>query len=330
MVTIKDVAKEAGLAVSTVSRIMNNRGYISEDARRRVDEAMAKLNYQPNEMARSLQRKNSNIIGLIVPRIDHPYFAKVISCIEEEAYKHDYSVIIFNTQTKQQKQQASVDVCRQNRVAGIVMCTGILSVKGIEDMGIPVVGWERFVDSSSPVVECDNVQGGMLGAQHLIDVGCKHLMYLGTTTNMQMPGDFRYVGFKTACERAGMDFVSRTRPFDELPDSGYHDLTEDIIGLLKQYPETDGIMADSDTRAAQVLRACSELNISVPEQMKVVGYDDAIFSSQTNPPLTTIHQPVEEMAAHALDQIDRMISEDVVAKRVIFPVHLVIRESTVK
>lgn len=325
MATIKDVAQEAGLAVSTVSRILNNRGYISDSARKKVNDAMRKLNYQPNELARSLHRKNSNVIGLIVPSIDHPYFAKVINHIEDEAYKKDYRVLICNTQTKHQREQASVDICRQNRVGGIIMCTGQLSVRGFEDLGVPVVGWERFVDNSSPVIECDNVLGGKLAAEHLIEKGCKNILHIGTTTDLQMPGDYRCLGFDTVCEERGI------RHLDKLTqhiDSVQKDYTEEIMDILKAYPEVDGIFANNDILAAQAVRACNFLNIDVPGQVKIIGYDDIHFSRFTSPSLTTLHQPIQEMASHALTVLDAMINGEVVANRVVFPVTLIEREST--
>lgn len=325
MATIKDVAQEAGLAVSTVSRILNNRGYISESARQKVEEAMEKLNYQPNELARSLHRKNSNVIGLIVPTIDQPYFAKVIHHLEEEAYKKDFRILICNTQTKKKREQASIDVCRQNRVAGIIMCTGQLSVKGFEDLGVPVVGWERFIDISSPVIECDNVQGGMLAAQHLIDKGCRHLLHLGMATNLKMPGDYRFVGFRTVCEQNQIEYMDK---IPEYVDGFYADYTEEIKAVLEDNPQIDGIFANNDILASQAIRACSQMGLQIPEQIKIVGYDDIFFSNCMNPSLTTIHQPVKEMAVHAMDVLASMINGKTVASRVIFPVHLVEREST--
>lgn len=325
MATIKDVAQEAGLAVSTVSRILNNRGYISESARKKVEDAMEKLNYQPNELARSLHRKNSNVIGLIVPWINHPYFARVINCIEEEAYKNDYRVLICNTQTKEYGEQASIDICRQNRVAGIIMCTGQVSMRGVDDLGVPIVGWERFVDVSSPVIECDNVQGGMLAGEHLIGKGCKHLLHIGTSTDLKMPGDYRFVGFKTSCERHGIPILDKLTEYSGKIEIDY---TAEIREILEENPQIDGIFANNDMLAAHAIRACDQMGISVPDDLKIVGYDDNNLSALTSPSLTTVHQPVEEMAAHAVEVLDSMIQGKLVANRVVFPVYLVERESS--
>ena len=104
MATLKDVAKEAGLTVTTVSRIINNRGYISDKSREKVEQAMQKLNYQPNEVARSLSKQTTNTIGVIVPHISHPYFAELISQIEHYADKKNFKILLFNSRAKQEKE----------------------------------------------------------------------------------------------------------------------------------------------------------------------------------------------------------------------------------
>lgn len=129
MATLKDVAKEAGLTVGTVSRVLNNRGYISDDAREKVNGAMKKLNYHPNEVARSLQGKSTNTIGLIVPHIRHPYFAEMISNIENQAYKKGYRILLCNAQSIEEKEREYIDICTGNRVAGIILCSGTVSVE---------------------------------------------------------------------------------------------------------------------------------------------------------------------------------------------------------
>ena len=124
MATLKDVAKEAGLTVTTVSRVLNNRGYISDNARKKVAEAMKKLNYRPNELARSLQNKSSNTIGVIVPHIRHPYFSDMISNLENQAHKKGYKILLCNSQGKNEKMLEYVEMCTSNRVAGLILFSG--------------------------------------------------------------------------------------------------------------------------------------------------------------------------------------------------------------
>ena len=131
--TLKDVAKETGLTVSTVSRVLNNRGYISEETRKKVYEAMKKLNYRPNEVARSLSKQTTNTIGVIVPHIRHPYFAELISNLESQAYHYDHKILLFNSQEKNEKEWEYMEMCTSNRVAGVILCSGTV---GVEKSGV--------------------------------------------------------------------------------------------------------------------------------------------------------------------------------------------------
>ena len=153
MATLKDVAREAGLTVGTVSRVLNNRGYISENAREKVEEAMKKLNYRPNEVARSLSKSSSNTIGVIVPHIQHPYFTEMISNLENQAYKRGYKMLLCNSRSIQEKEREYIDICTGNKVAGIILCSGTVPVDVFDGIGIPVVTIERFLDNGTAAVE---------------------------------------------------------------------------------------------------------------------------------------------------------------------------------
>jgi len=325
MATLRDVAKEAGLTPSTVSRILNNRGYISDNARERVNDAMKKLNYQPNEVARSLHKKNTNTIGVIVPHIRHPYFAEMISHLEEQAYKKGYKILLFNSQNIQERQQEYINICAGNKVAGIILCSGALTSELFGRMDIPVITMECYLEKGTASVECDNRQGGALAAEKLISCGCRHLLHVGNINTMTMPADQRTEGFREVCEREGVPF---TEVFTE--ELEYYNLhyTAMIEKALKDYPETDGIFANSDVIAAQTLQVCRKLHISVPKQLKLVGFDDVDLATLTVPQLTTIRQPVKEMAETAVNLLCDIVSGKHVAKQIIFPVQLIERGTT--
>ena len=207
MATLKDVAAESGLAVSTVSRILNNRGYISEEARQKVNDAMRRLNYYPNELARSLHRSNSGMIGLIVPHIMHPFFSKLISCIEESCCRRGYRLLLFNTQSVEDKEAEFMQICSRNRAAGIIMCTGGLSVKQFKDFGIPVITIERSIEYGTASVECDNETGGHLAGELLWKKGCRKVLHFGSIDSYRMPADQRYLGFAEVCAARGMECI---------------------------------------------------------------------------------------------------------------------------
>ena len=326
MATIKDVAKEAGLTVTTVSRVLNNRGYISDDARERVRLAMQKLNYQPNEVARSLHKKSSKTIGVIVPHIRHPYFAEMISNIENIAYKKGYRILLCNSQEKEEKEKEYIEICTSNRVAGIILFSGLVDVDTFIKMDIPVITMERYLDNGTASVECDNLEGGALAAQKLIDNGCKNLMMIGSTaSNVELPADLRATGFRKVCDEKSITYVEVDPEVSAYNKMTYDEMLEDA---LKKYPDTDGVFASSDVIAAQTLQVCSKMHISVPGQMKIIGFDDVSIAQLTTPKLTTIHQPIKEMAESAVDLLLNAAEGKMVAKKTVLPVQLIERGTT--
>lgn len=325
MATLKDVARETGLTVSTVSRVLNNRGYISENARQNVYAAMKKLNYQPNEMARSLSNQKSNMIGIITPHIVQPYFAKMISCLEQAAYERKHRILLFNSKDKGEIEDECIELCKSNRVASVILCSASFHTEKFMNLDFPLITLERFLDEGTAVVECDNYRGGVLAAEHLIDRGCRHILHIGGVNQQSMPADMRRAGFEEVCARRSVDFTSIYQEEDMYVKLDYYDV---IRNALADYPKTDGIFASSDVIAAQAIQVCGEKSIVVPDQMKIVGYDDVGIASLTTPCITTIHQPVKEMADAAIDIAIRAAAGEMVPTRSVFPVRLIERSST--
>ncbi len=325
MATLKDVAAECGLAVTTVSRVLNNRGYISDETREKVYAAMDKLNYKPNEVARSLSKKTTNTIGVIVPHIRHPYFSEMISNIENAASKKGYKIMLCNSKGRNNKEKEYLDMCTSNRVAGIILFSAGVAVQEFTDSRIALVTVERFVENGTAAVECDNRQGGELAAQHLIDSGCKRLLMVSGVSENSMPADDRALGFADVCENNNVSYKIVSTSIGQYNSLDYHDLLEGAIGV---YENIDGVFASSDLIAAQVLQVCEKLERKVPEDVKIVGFDDVMISQITNPPITTIHQPIKEMAVTAVDMVIAASEGKTVPKRTLLPVTLVKREST--
>lgn len=326
MATLKDVAKEAGLTVTTVSRVLNNRGYISDNARQKVAKAMEKLNYRPNELARSLQNKSTNMIGVIVPHIRHPYFAEMISNLEHEAYKKGYRILLCNSQCEDEREKNYIEICTSNRVAGIILFSGTIQEETFSELEVPLIMVERYSDMGIASVECDNYEGGALAAKKLVECGCKHLLYIGGTSGyISMPADRRTDGFRDFCEQNQVPFTEFLTDEVNFNDMSYAEVLEKA---LREHPETDGVFANSDVIASQILQVCRKLGIAVPKDIKIVGFDDASLASLTTPMLTTIHQPISEMAECAINLLDGAVNGKVVAKRTVLPVCLMERETT--
>lgn len=326
MATIVDVARLAGVTPTTVSRVINNRGYISEKTKKRVHEAMDELGYQPNEIARSLTKQKSNTIGVIVPHISHPYFAKLISNLENEASKKDYKIILCNSKEKAEKEKQYLDMCKSNRVAGIVLCSGNVESNKINTGDIPVVLLEKNFEEGKLGIQCDNYQGGKLATEHLIECGCKKVLHFSGVIDEEMPADNREKAFIDTCIKNSVKYYIKKFDINTYNQMDYYEAIKDTIAEVK---EIDGIFASSDLIAAQVIQVCNEIKIRIPEDIKLVGFDDVDISQLTTPRITTVHQPIKEMARLSIELIDAKYNNIEVNEKTILPIKLIIRESTV-
>ena len=234
-------------------------------------------------------------------------------------------MILCNSQEKEEKEREYLEMCTSNRVAGIILCSGTVAVEEFAGSNIPLITLERYLENGTAAVECDNRQGGRLAAQKLIDCGCKKLIHFSGVQENAMPADQRAVGFSEVCENKGISCKSVATSMLQYNDLEYHEYIEKI---LKENPGTDGIFASSDLIAAQILQVCWKMGIHVPGQIQLVGFDDVNIASLTTPQITTIHQPIQEMAEMALNLLQDAAEGKVVPKRSILPVNLVERETT--
>ncbi len=326
MATLKDVAREAGLSVGTVSRVLNNRGYISEETRSRVQEAMERLNYHPNEMARSLSKQRSTTIGVIVPSISHPYFAKVLSCLERIAHEKNYQILLFCSQGKTSREEEYVQVCCSNRVAGLILCSGVVETQKLRNLGFPVVAYERYINEADAGVECDNYEGGAIAAEELVDAGCRKIIFIGSRGEVSMPGDDRRDGFLDVCYKyPEIEVQEYLCSAEHLDDQNY---LPELKTFLDASPEADGVFAGSDVIGMQVMAELTRRGRRIPQDVKIVGYDDVELAQLTTPQLTTIHQPVYEMAKTCIDIIQKASENETFPARTTFHVTLEKRGTT--
>lgn len=321
MATLKDVANKVGVSITTVSRVLNNRGAISQKTKNKVFKAMKELNYFPNEMARSLSNKNSHLIGLIVPYIGHPFFGMLTDAIEEACYHQEYKLLLCTSNGHPGREKELLSMLRANNVAGVLVCSRIDDAEEYLDIDLPVVSIERTIDNI-PSVSCDNYKGGVFAARELIESGCKHPLLFGNRTKEHLPAYLRYQGFFEECENAGVDY---RKYYIEPEDLFGKDLPENIENLFRDYPDTDGIFATSDVLAARVINILGECD-GYPQNMRVVGFDGIDISEYCN--ISTVRQPVREMGELAVDVLTKRINGALVAERSILPVTFVRRKSS--
>lgn len=324
MSNIRDVANRAGLSVTTVSRVLNNRGYISAKTRKKVYQAMEELNYYPNELARSLYRQRSNFIGVIVPSVAHPFFAMLLQAIEYEAAQAGLKVLLCVSKQDTAKEIEYLRMLKGNKVDGIILSSRSSEIHAHLDQALPFVTIDRILDSSIPCVSGDNYAGGCLATEHLIRQGCRKLAHITGAPQLHLQANRRDEAFVNTCKAhqiAPIVVATDELNFDRL------DYYATIRQLLTEH-DIDGLFAGNDILAAQALQVAGQLGRQVPRDLKIVGFDDIPLASLTVPPVTTIRQPVAEMGKYAVDAIVRQLEGTMVPSQIILPVELVVRAST--
>lgn len=306
MATIKDIAKEAGVSVTSVSRVLNERGYLSDGLKNKVFNAMEKLNYQPNEMARSLQSQKTSVLGLIIPDVSHPFFAQWTKAIEQEAFIRGYKIVLCNSHHDPDKEQEYVDMLRASRVDGLIFGSHTQDTRQYEFLEQPLVTFERDLGALVPRITADHQTGGKLAIEHLHEKGCQSILVVGGHPDLDISGEDRYSGAINSLERLNITY--------HWVQGGYHTmnmetLREDLVHLLRgSEKKYDGIFAGSDVIAGIVTQLIADAGYQVPDDVKVVGYDGSEWSRYMTVPLTTISQPINEMAKAAvlllIDQIE--------------------------
>lgn len=325
MATIKDVAKLADVSVTTVSRVLNKRGYISEEMHDKVYRAMEELHYQPNEIARSLSKRRTKIIGLLLPVINHPFFSEVTGEFTCQAGKLGYKTMICCSENDGEVAAEYVSMLKANQVDGVVLCLRTRKIEQLLDDGMPVVTFERLKVGSLPAVGCDNRQGGALAAQELLECGCKHPVIVGARENDTLPGVERCAGFMEVMERAGIAVPTIDYVEEEFLTGSYTRIAQ---ALFEQHPEADGVFCTNDLIASYVMQRAALEGRRIPEDLKVIGFNDTYHARCMTPPLTSVRQPVPQMVDRALSILMRQIRGEKVDMSTTLPVTLSRRGST--
>jgi len=323
MATIKDVAKVAGVTVTTVSRVLNNRGYISEATRKKVQEAMEELNYQPNEIARSLFRRKSNILGLIVPNVSHPFFAELTNFIEYYAYEAGYKVLVCNSYQDSVKEKDYVEMLKRNQVDGIIMGSHTLETSDYLNKDLPIVAIDRNFENNIPFITSDNYNGGKLATNLLVDRGCKKLAHISGPLELNTPANKRYQAFMDVVFERKVPYVIKQAKLDI-----FESYEKMAYKLFEEYPDIDGVFASSDMIAASIIHVANEIGKEIPKDLKIVGYDDINLASLIVPPLTTIKQPIKEIGQLAVSILIDKIENKETALENVLPISLVERKTT--
>ena len=324
MATIRDVAKKAGVSVATVSRALNDKGYVHEDTRKLINKAILELNYKPNEVARSLYKKKSRLIGLLLPDIRNPFFPELARGIEDKMQEHGLRLIIGNADENPAKEIDYIETFKQNNVIGLITATNQTETSYYENLTFPVVFLDR-TSNQHPSVYADGLAGGKMAAKEIVRRGSKRITLLKGPMELRTAQD-RFKGAIDELCNSNVDFNVMTTP-----SFTFADAEKTAQELFEKFPETDGVIAGNDLGASAILHEALRKGISIPDQLQIIGYDDIPLSSLLFPPLSTIRQPAYDMGKEAATLLIKIMDNELIEhKNIQLPVTFIDRQTTRK
>lgn len=314
--TIKDVAKLAGVSTATVSRIINNKGYFSNDAEKRVKEAIAELSYTPNEHARHVVNRRLTTIGVILPSLDNPLYSELFEDVEQNLSLNGYQALLCISNNQQDKEEAYIKLLKESKVGGIITGSHSDLLIGKLRRNYPIVAFDRQISRDIPAIKSDNLSGGKAIAQLVCRQGIKNVLILSGSKEDFYPINDRVKGMLGVFNHAGIDVSTSALDFGE----GFEARRLLIKKLIVNH-EFDAICCTDDITAVAVKRCVQEENY----HPIVTGYDGSKFIRNFFPDLPTVRQPIQEMAQFLVECLMKRINrpDDLLEKEYVFPVKTV-------
>jgi len=297
MANIRDVAKKAGVAACTVSRVLNGTGYISLETREKIERAMKELDYIPNELARGMFKQKAGIIAMLVPSIKHPFFSSLANYIEIELYKRGYKLMLCSTNDNINQEKDYLDILKSNIVDGVIMGVSNLSDLDYEQFQNPLVMLDYKVNNDIPVVTSNHTQGGAMAAKKFIDSKCKSVIHVGSSNSSKVESFKSHKVLRNKLNSSGIKSKFIEVNWNEFDFDEYLKMAKRI---LSEDTEIDGIMA-ADLTALAFLKAAMQLGRNVTEEFCVVAYDGTFITNTSIIDVTTVVQPIEQIAIKAVD-----------------------------
>ncbi|MFC4652088.1 LacI family DNA-binding transcriptional regulator [Lactococcus nasutitermitis] len=320
MVTIKQVAQEAGVSKSTVSRYISQNGYVGKEAQEKIEKTIKKLKFVPNLSARSLKTKRNQLVGLLLPDISNPFFPMLAKGVEEFLQEKGYRVMLGNIGEDEALEEDYLKVLVQTNAAGVIT-THDFSEK-FPDIDLPMVIVDRVGHKSNYGVFSNNEEGGKLAAKIVVEAGGKNIAVVsGPVTAININNRFK----------ASVDFLETTNVhYQKFYSNSYNfeDIQVEANKLLNEFQEVDTIIAPSDIHGIAFIHEILARGKKIPEDIQVIGYDDILISQFVYPALSTIHQSAYKMGEEAAKLIYEIDNEQhIEKKRIELPIHYVERET---
>ena len=299
---MKDVAQRAGVGVGTVSRVINRVPGVKESTLIKVNQAIKELNYIPDEYARGLKTKSSRTIALILPSVWYPFFSEFAYYVEKRLGKENYKLLLCNSNGNPTEEAKYIKMLKQNKIDAIIAIT-YSDIEQYIYSNIPFVSLDRYFDKKVSYVTSDNYEGGKLAARKLLEHGARSLAYVGSHSKYPNGTMLRRAGFRDYLENIGIDYKEI---FLQEP---VNDFTPYILEMLKVHPKIDGIFCHTDSLLLKLRKILNQYGYRVPEDIQLIGFDGMNLSSDLPLGISTIAQPVEQLANGAVDLVLRKIAD---------------------
>ncbi len=328
-VTRKEVAEHAGVSVAVVSYVVNNGPRpVAPETQAKVKKAIKELGYYPNELARSLSRKQTAIIGLIIPNLTNPVYAEIADSLERTCAAEGYMVMLCGTGRDAGKEKRLAQILRAKQVDGVVVIPSQapqIILTPLQQAHIPTVVLEHDIPDTHSIA-IDDREGGRLGTQHLLSLGHRRIGFIRREPTSAL-SSLRLVGYREMLAEAGIAFDPALVIESKAGQSAGYAAMQQLLAL--PHPPT-AVFTHNDVLAVGAMRAIFDAGLRVPDDISVVGYDDTIGSSYLNPPLTTVKFPVAEMGRRAGQTVLELAQKEgsVPAQTITLPVKLIVRAST--
>ncbi len=329
MVTIKDVAREAGVSVGTASQALRGSAVVRETTRRRVLAVAARLRYQPSALARGLVTRRTHTVGLLISDIANPFFIRAVRAVEDVAQENGYNVILCNTDEAPAKETQYLRVLMEKRVDGIILATTAASRRAVREIQwrhIPLVLFDReLAGVATHVVKVDGILGGRLATEHLLALGHRRIAIIHGPLD-RSTGVERLEGYRATLRAAGLrPDPLLTREGDFKQESGYRWAQ----ALLDLTPPPTALFCTNNLMTVGALQALLERKVRIPDELSLVGYDDMEWWTLTHPPLTTVGQPVYDLGREAMRLLLTQIGREKGRRpqRIVLKPELILRES---
>ncbi|EMV2053042.1 LacI family DNA-binding transcriptional regulator [Vibrio parahaemolyticus] len=311
MATMKDIAKLAGVSTSTVSHVINKTRFVSEEISERVNNAAKELNYYaPSALARSLKVNRTKTIGMLVTTSTNPFFGEVVKGVERSCYHKGYSLILCNTEGDNERMRQSINTLLQKRVDGLILMCSSLEGERIDvferypDIPVVVMDWGPMLFTSDKIQD-NSLRGGYLAAKYLIDCGHTEIGCI-TGPLIKHQAQMRYEGYKRAMNEAGLKFNANWIIESDFEcEGGYQAFKK----MAERGKLPSSIFVSNDMMAMGVINAANELDIKVPDDLSIIGYDDIHIAKFMSPSLTTIHQPKYRLGQAAVETLVRRLDD---------------------